>query len=47
MTKTLIVAGATGYGAWPANSLEGAERCIAAPVNGIEIDVQMTSDGHR
>jgi glycerophosphoryl diester phosphodiesterase len=42
--KTLIVAGATGYGAWPANSLEGAERCIAAPIDGIEIDVQMTAD---
>jgi glycerophosphoryl diester phosphodiesterase len=45
-SKTLIVAGATGYGAWPANSLEGAERCIAAPIDGIEIDVQMTADGH-
>lgn len=44
--NTLIVAGATGYGIWPANSLEGAERCIAAPVDGIEIDVQMTADGH-
>ncbi len=45
-SKTLIVAGATGYGAWPANSLEGAERCLTAPVDGIEIDVQMTADGH-
>ncbi len=44
--KTLIIAGATGYGAWPANSLEGAERCIAAPIDGIEIDVQLTADGH-
>jgi len=46
MSKTLIVAGATGYGAWPANSLEGALRCIEAPIDGIEIDVQMTADGH-
>jgi glycerophosphoryl diester phosphodiesterase len=46
MSKTLIIAGATGYGAWPANSLEGARACIAAPIDGIEIDVQMTADGH-
>lgn len=44
-TKPLIVAGATGYGVWPANSLEGARECLAAPVDGIEIDVQMTADG--
>ena len=42
---SLIVAGATGYGAWPANSLEAALRCLDAPVDGIEIDVQITSDG--
>ena len=46
MTKTLIVAGATGYGGWPANTLEGARACITAPIDGIEIDVQMTADGH-
>ena len=44
--KPLIIAGATGYGVWPANTLEGAERCLAAPVDGIEIDVQITADGH-
>lgn len=44
--RPLIVAGATGYGAWPANSLEGALRCLAASVDGVEIDVQMTADGH-
>ena len=44
--KTLIVAGATGYGVWPANSLEGTRHCLAAPIDGIEIDVQMTADGH-
>ncbi|MBS0471346.1 MAG: hypothetical protein JSR60_09760 [Proteobacteria bacterium] len=43
--NTLIVAGATGYGAWPDNSLEGARACLAEPVDGIEIDVQMTADG--
>jgi glycerophosphoryl diester phosphodiesterase len=42
----LIIAGATGYGAWPANTLEGAEQCLAAPIDGIEIDVQITADGH-
>jgi glycerophosphoryl diester phosphodiesterase len=42
----LLIAGATGYGAWPANSLEGALRCLAAPIDGIEIDVQLTADGH-
>ena len=41
----LLIAGATGYGAWPANSLEGARACLAAPVDGIEIDVQLTADG--
>jgi glycerophosphoryl diester phosphodiesterase len=44
--KTLIVAGATGYGVWTPNSIEGARRCLAAPVDGIEIDVQLTADGH-
>ena len=43
--KTLIVAGATGYGAWTPNSLQGARRCLEAPVDGIEIDVQLTADG--
>ncbi len=45
LRNTLIVAGATGYGAFTANSLEGARACLAAPVDGIEIDVQMTADG--
>jgi glycerophosphoryl diester phosphodiesterase len=45
-TMTLIVAGATGYGVWPANTLKGARHCLAAPVDGIEIDVQLTADGH-
>ncbi len=44
--KTLIVAGATGYGVWPANTLEGARACLDAPVDGIEIDVLLTADGH-
>jgi len=44
--KPLVIAGATGYGAWPANTLEGAEHCLAAPIDGIEIDVQITADGH-
>jgi glycerophosphoryl diester phosphodiesterase len=46
MIKPLLIAGATGYGAWPANSLEGALQCLKAPVDGIEIDVQITADGH-
>jgi len=41
----LLIAGATGYGAWPANTLEGAIQCLAAPIDGIEIDVQLTADG--
>ena len=44
--RTLIVAGATGYGVWPANTLEGARACLEAPVDGIEIDVLLTADGH-
>lgn len=46
MTKPLIIAGATGYGTFIANSLEGTRACLDAPVDGIEIDVQMTADGH-
>jgi glycerophosphoryl diester phosphodiesterase len=46
VNPTLIVAGATGYGVWPANTMEGLRRCLAAPVDGVEIDVQMTADGH-
>jgi len=41
-----IIAGACGYGVWPANSIEGARACNAAPINGIEIDVHLTADGH-
>jgi glycerophosphoryl diester phosphodiesterase len=44
--KPLLIAGATGYGRWPANTLEGALRCLALPNDGIEIDVQITADGH-
>jgi glycerophosphoryl diester phosphodiesterase len=44
--RPLLIAGATGYGAWPANSLEGALRCLEAPIDGIEIDVQITADGY-
>jgi len=43
---TLVIAGATGYGAWPENTLEGALRCLAAPVDGFEIDAVLTGDGH-
>ena len=46
VTRPLLIAGATGYGAWPANSLEGAIRCLGAPVDGIEIDALLTADGH-
>lgn len=42
----LVIAGATGYGIWPDNSLEGARRCLAEPVDGIEIDVLLTADGY-
>jgi len=45
VAQSLIIAGATGYGVWPANSLEGARGCLAAPIDGLEIDVQMTADG--
>lgn len=44
--RPLLIAGATGYGAWPANTLEGALRCLEAPADGLEIDVQLTADGH-
>jgi len=42
---TLIVAGATGYGVWPSNTLGGLRRCLETPVDGVEIDVQITADG--
>ncbi len=41
-----IIAGATGYGVWPANSIEGMWGCNAAPLDGVEIDVHLTADGH-
>jgi glycerophosphoryl diester phosphodiesterase len=44
--RPLLIAGATGYGLWPENTLEGARRCLEAPIDGIEIDVQITADGH-
>ena len=43
-TPPLLIAGATGYGAWPENTLEGARRCLARPFDGFEIDVQLTAD---
>ena len=46
MSKPEIIAGACGYGVWPANSIEGARACNAAPIAGIEIDVHLTADGH-
>jgi glycerophosphoryl diester phosphodiesterase len=46
MRQPQIIAGACGYGVWPANSIEGACGCVAAPVDGIEIDVHLTADGH-
>ncbi len=46
MPGPLIIAGACGYGVWPSNSLEGARACLAEPVDGIEIDVHLTADGH-
>jgi glycerophosphoryl diester phosphodiesterase len=45
LPKPLIIAGACGYGVWPANSIEGARACVAAPIAGIEIDVHLTADG--
>ncbi|QYE34574.1 hypothetical protein KZX46_17695 [Polymorphobacter sp. PAMC 29334] len=44
--KPLLIAGATGYALWPANTLEATLRCLELPIDGIEIDVQLTSDGH-
>ncbi|MBX3485077.1 glycerophosphodiester phosphodiesterase family protein [Phenylobacterium sp.] len=46
MATPQIIAGACGYGVWPSNSLEGARACLAASVDGIEIDVHLTADGH-
>lgn len=46
MSDPLIIAGACGYGVWPSNSIEGARECLAAPVDGLEIDVHLTADGH-
>jgi hypothetical protein len=38
MASPRIIAGATGYGVWPANSRKGAMARDAAPVDGIEIE---------
>ena len=43
--RPLVIAGATGYGVWPDNSLEGARRCLTEPIDGIEIDVLLSADG--
>lgn len=42
----LIIAGACGYGCWPDNSLEGFARSLDAGVDGVEVDVHLTADGH-
>ncbi len=46
MTDPVIIAGACGYGVWPSNSIEGVRGCLTTPVDGIEIDVHLTADGH-
>jgi glycerophosphoryl diester phosphodiesterase len=46
MADPLVIAGACGYGVWPENSIEGARACLQTPVDGIEIDVHLTGDGH-
>jgi len=46
MPDPVIIAGACGYGVWPSNSIEGVRGCLATPVDGIEIDVHLTADGH-
>jgi hypothetical protein len=40
--RPLLIAGATGYGAWPANTPGRRAACLQAPIDGIEIDVQIT-----
>jgi glycerophosphoryl diester phosphodiesterase len=46
MTRQVrIIAGACGYGAWPENTVESARRCLAAGVDGIEVDVHLSADG--
>jgi glycerophosphoryl diester phosphodiesterase len=45
MPKPLIIAGACGYGVWPANSIEGARACNGVVMDGLEIDVHLTADG--
>ena len=42
----LIIAGACGYGCWPDNSLEGFARSLDAGVDGVEVDVHLSADGH-
>jgi glycerophosphoryl diester phosphodiesterase len=42
----LIIAGACGAHAFPANTLEAARACLDTPVDGIEIDVLLSADGH-
>jgi len=46
MSEPVIIAGACGYGVWPSNSIEGVRGCLDLPVEGIEIDVHLTADGH-
>jgi glycerophosphoryl diester phosphodiesterase len=41
-----IVASACGDGYWPPNTIEGCRRCLDLQVDAIEIDVQLSAEGH-
>ncbi len=45
-SRPAIIAGACGYGVWPANTVEAATHCLSVPVDGIEVDVHLSADGH-
>jgi glycerophosphoryl diester phosphodiesterase len=41
----LIIASACGDGRWPPNTVESCRNCLATPIDGVEIDVQLSADG--
>lgn len=40
-----FIAGACGAGSWPPNTAEALRRCLALPVDGVEVDLHLSRDG--
>ena len=40
-----LIAGACGAGSWPPNTAAALRRCLALPIDGIEVDLHLSRDG--